>query len=159
MVHEAGIRTFLTSMFGVPGETYEDGLETIEFVKSLKGDASHFFTLSPFPGTELYENLDQFGKVVPGDYSVLGMHTLCFAPHTLTFDEIESLRRRAFLQTTLIPSFMIKRVLHIRSWEEVKILCRAGSTIFLAMVPAMMKSLVRGRKSSKSDVEFGGKLT
>jgi len=160
MVHEAGIRTFLTSMFGVPGETYEDGLETIEFVKSLKGDASHFFTLSPFPGTELYERLDEFGKVVPGDYSVLGMHTLCFAPHTLTFDEIESLRRRAFLQTTLIPSFMIKRVLNLRSWEEVKILARAGSTIFLAMVPAMMKSLVRGRKAEKSsEVKFGGKLT
>jgi len=158
MVHEAGIRTFLTSMFGVPGETYEDGLETIKFVKSLKGDASHFFTLSPFPGTELYEKLDEHGKVVPGDYSVLGMHTLCFAPHTMTMDEIESLRRKAFLTTTIIPSFLIKRVLHIRSWEEVKILVRAGSTIFLALVPQMMKSLVRGKKADKDTaVEFGGK--
>jgi len=160
MVHEAGIRTFLTSMFGVPGETYEDGLETIRFVKSLKGDASHFFTLSPFPGTELYENLDKHGKVVPGDYSVLGMHTLCFAPHSLTFDEIESLRRKAFLTTTIIPSFIIKRILRLRSWEEVKILLRAGSTIFLALVPQMMKSLVRGRKRNKSsEVEFGGKIS
>lgn len=158
MVHEAGIRSFLTSMFGVPGETYEDGLETIRFVKSLKGDASHFFTISPFPGTELYENLDKYGTVVPGDYSVLGMHTLCFAPHTMTIDQIESLRRRAFLQTTLIPSFLVKRILRLRSWEEVKILCRAGSTIFFAMVPAMMKSLVRGRKSDKPDVKFGGKV-
>lgn len=148
LTHEAGIRTFLTQIFGIPGETYEDGLKTIEFARSLKPDAAHFFTMCPFPGTELYKNLPKYGKALESDYSAFGMHTLSFEPHTLTMDEIEKLRRRAFLQTTIIPSFLLKRLLNIRSIEEVRILARAASTIFLALIPSLMKRLRFGKVSS-----------
>lgn len=145
LTHEAGIRTFLTSIFGIPGETYEDGLETIRFVRSLKPDAAHFFTMCPFPGTELYRDLPKHGKVVEGDYATLGMHTLPFEPHTMTREQIEDLRRKAFVTTTLYPSFIIKRLLRLRSFEEVKILFRGGMTVLLTMLPAFMQKLRAGR--------------
>jgi radical SAM superfamily enzyme YgiQ (UPF0313 family) len=158
VAHEAGLRTFLTSIFGIPGETYVEGLETIRFVRSLKPDAAHFFTLCPFPGTDLYRDLDDYGTLVDGDYSILGMHTLPFHPHTMTVEEIQSLRRKAFLRTTLYPSFLWRRLIHVRSWEEVKILGRAASTIGLAVFPALMKSLAVAarRRTSPSGPNFCG---
>ncbi len=145
LTHEAGIRTFLTSIFGIPGETYEEGLETIRFVRRLKPDAAHFFTMCPFPGTDLYRDLAKYGKVVEGDYSVLGMHTLPFEPYTMTRAEIEALRRKAFVTTTLYPEFILRRILHLRSFEEVEILFRGAATVFLSMLPAYMHTLREGR--------------
>jgi len=145
LTHETGIRTFLTQIFGIPGETYEEGLQTIRFVKSMKPDAAHFFTMCPFPGTELYRNMSKYGKALDGDYSAFGMHTLSFEPHTMTMVEIEKLRRRAFLQTTIIPRFLLKRLIKIRSFEEVRILARAASTIFLALIPTLMQRLHFGK--------------
>ncbi|MCU0611456.1 MAG: radical SAM protein, partial [Candidatus Eisenbacteria bacterium] len=153
LVHKAGIRTFLTSIFGIPGETYEDGLETIRFVRSMKPDAAHFFTLCPFPGTELYRDLPKYGKVVEGDYSSLGMHTLPFEPYTMTRDEIEKLRRKAFITTTLYPEFIVKRLLKLRSLEEAKILLRGGSTVALMTMPSLMQRLRHGRTRA---VQTGG---
>jgi anaerobic magnesium-protoporphyrin IX monomethyl ester cyclase len=158
IAHEAGLRTFLTSIFGIPGETYEEGLETIRFVRRMRPDAAHFFTLCPFPGTHLYRDLDHYGTLVGGDYSILGMHTLPFHPHTMSVEEIQSLRRTAFLRTTLYPSFLWRRLVHVRSWEEVKILGRAASTIGLAVFPALMKSLATaaGRRPSPDSPSFCG---
>jgi anaerobic magnesium-protoporphyrin IX monomethyl ester cyclase len=151
IAHEAGLRTFLTSIFGIPGETYEEGLETIRFVRKMKPDAAHFFTLCPFPGTDLYRDLDRYGTLVDGDYSILGMHTLPFHPHTMTVEEIQALRRKAFLKTTLYPSFLWRRLIHIRSWEEVRILARATTTIGLAVFPALMKSMATTKTPSTPD--------
>ncbi len=157
VAHEAGLRTFLTSIFGIPGETYEEGLETIRFVRSLRPDAAHFFTLCPFPGTELYRNVDRYGSLADADYSILGMHTLPFHPHTMTVEEIQRLRRKAFLKTTLYPSFLWRRLIHIRSWEEVKILTRAAATIGLAVVPALMRSFATaGTRPSPDSPSFCG---
>lgn len=51
-------------MFGLPGETYQDGLKTIEFAKELKPlgmKYADFYILMPFPGTEIYRNPSKFG--------------------------------------------------------------------------------------------------
>ena len=47
---KVGIRVFATFIFGIPGETYEDGLESIEFAKKLNADYVKFFTLGPIRG-------------------------------------------------------------------------------------------------------------
>jgi len=150
LVHKAGIRTFLTSIFGTPGETYEEGLETIRFVRSMKPDAAHFFTLCPFPGTDLYRDLPRYGRVAEGDYSKFGMHTLPFEPYTMTRAQIEKLRRKAFITTTLYPGFILKRLLRLRSWEEAKILVRGGTTVALMAIPSLMQRLAKGRVTATS---------
>jgi len=51
----AGIKVLGYFIFGIPGETYEDELESVEFAISQKLDYVQFASLSPFPGTKLYE--------------------------------------------------------------------------------------------------------
>ncbi len=52
----AGIRTMGYFILGIPVETYEDSLRTIEFAKELDADYAQFSVLSPFPNTPMYED-------------------------------------------------------------------------------------------------------
>ena len=50
-------------LFGIPGETWEDGLETIRFACELDPDIASFHALTPFPGSELWERRLELGTV------------------------------------------------------------------------------------------------
>ena len=50
-------------LFGIPGQTYADGLKTIEFAMELDPDIANFHAITPFPGTELYDNIEKYGTM------------------------------------------------------------------------------------------------
>lgn len=52
----AGIDTMAYFLLGIPVETYDDELNTIEFAKSIKTTYAQFSILSPFYGTTLYDD-------------------------------------------------------------------------------------------------------
>lgn len=54
-------------IIGSPGETAEEMLQTLEFIKSLKLHKFAFSIAVPYPGTKLWEILEKKGKV---DYQV-----------------------------------------------------------------------------------------
>jgi len=51
-----------TMMFGMVGENRQTIQETIEFCKEMKHDTPFFWT-TPYPGTEIYNNLKKEGKI------------------------------------------------------------------------------------------------
>ena len=51
----AGIETVAYVLVGIPGETPASSLNTLRFAKEADLDFIQFSTLSPFPGTELYD--------------------------------------------------------------------------------------------------------
>jgi anaerobic magnesium-protoporphyrin IX monomethyl ester cyclase len=55
LTHKAGIRPMAYFILGIPVETFEGGLRTIEFAKELKPEYAQFSILSPYKGTDLYE--------------------------------------------------------------------------------------------------------
>jgi radical SAM superfamily enzyme YgiQ (UPF0313 family) len=55
MTKKAGIKTMAYFIMGIPSETFEDSLNTVEFAKKLKADYAQFSILSPFYGTECYD--------------------------------------------------------------------------------------------------------
>jgi anaerobic magnesium-protoporphyrin IX monomethyl ester cyclase len=60
MGEKAGIRIFASFILGLPGETRETLRATADFAKSL-GCQYGFHVLSPFPGTRVWEDANQFG--------------------------------------------------------------------------------------------------
>ncbi|MEA1959659.1 MAG: radical SAM protein [Chloroflexota bacterium] len=61
---EAGIKVFNSFIFGLPGETPETARESMNFAKELDekyGAKYGFHILSPLPGTELYDNPEDYG--------------------------------------------------------------------------------------------------
>ena len=62
---DAGLKVFTPFLLGIPGETYEEGIETIGFACELDPDVANFHALTPFPGTELHDNIEQYGALSP----------------------------------------------------------------------------------------------
>ncbi|GAB4333671.1 MAG: radical SAM protein [Desulfobulbaceae bacterium] len=116
---DAGLKVFTPFLFGIPGETFADGLETIRFACELNPDVANFHCLTPFPGTELHENLDLYGTVSDdlSDYTYQGA---AFVPHTMTREEITALRQLAFRKFYSRPAFLFRRIAGLRSVNDLR---------------------------------------
>lgn len=67
LTKRSGIKSFASFMIGLPGETEDDMLENIKFLKKIKPDYTYFNLYTPFPGTEAAEVAIKEGKL-PEDY-------------------------------------------------------------------------------------------
>jgi radical SAM superfamily enzyme YgiQ (UPF0313 family) len=126
---DVGLSVSTPFLFGIPGETYEDGLQTIEFAVRLNPDMANFHAITPFPGTYLHDNLERFGTVSDQltDYTYQGA---AFVPRTMTREDIQDLRRRAFRRFYLRPSFLLKRALRLRTINDAKAVLRSIESLF-----------------------------
>ena len=55
LTHKAGVRPMAYFILGIPVETFEQGLQTVEFARELKPEYAQFSILSPYKGTKLYD--------------------------------------------------------------------------------------------------------
>jgi radical SAM superfamily enzyme YgiQ (UPF0313 family) len=59
MAREAGLKICTYNMIGIPGETYEDYMETVLLNRHCKADYNYTGIFFPYPGTKLYEKCAQ----------------------------------------------------------------------------------------------------
>jgi len=118
LAHSVGIKTHTTYIFGIPGETFEEGLQTIEFARELGSFTVEFFPITPFPGTPLYAGIGKgrFGTMSENlaDQGML-LERPCFVPFTMTADEMMELRRLAYIKYFMRPGFLYYRLTNIMS--------------------------------------------
>ncbi|MBU0728856.1 MAG: B12-binding domain-containing radical SAM protein [Proteobacteria bacterium] len=116
---KAGITVYTPFLFGIPGQTFEEGLQSIEFACKLDPDIANFHAITPFPGTELYDNIDKYGTMSEelSDYTYQGA---AFVPFTMTRDQISELRQIAFKRFYSRPGYLIKRFLKLRSMNDIR---------------------------------------
>ncbi len=126
---DVGLKVSTPFMFGIPGETYEEGLRTIDFAIELDPDMANFHAITPFPGTYLYDNLEKFGSVSDelSDYTYQGA---AFIPHTMTREQILELRQIAFRKFYTRPSFIIRKVLEFRSPHDFAVALKSLRSLF-----------------------------
>lgn len=120
---EAGLRVTVPFIFGIPGESYEEALRTIDFAIELDPHLANFHALTPFPGTPLYDRAAEFGTV-SGDLRNFTYQGGAFVPHGMTRDEILQARQLAFRRFYSRPSFLLRRLLAIRTLGD----CRTAVT-------------------------------
>jgi radical SAM superfamily enzyme YgiQ (UPF0313 family) len=142
---EVGIRVSTPFMFGIPGETYEEGLQTIDFALDLNPDIANFHAITPFPGTHLYDNLDQYGTISEelSDFTYQGA---AFIPHTMSREDILKLRQIAFKRFYSRPMFLVKRLLELRSLHEFTIALKSIRSLFWLWT----KSDLFGKENTRS---------
>ncbi|GMR19408.1 MAG: radical SAM protein [Gammaproteobacteria bacterium] len=126
---EVGLKVSTPFIFGAPGETFADGLKTIEFAIELDADLANFHALTPFPGTYLHDNLDKFGSV-SGDLSDRNYQSAAFVPYTMSRDEILTLRQLAFRRFYSRPAFLLRRLLAIRTLNDCQVAGRGLQSLF-----------------------------
>jgi anaerobic magnesium-protoporphyrin IX monomethyl ester cyclase len=118
--NEAGIEAYGTFMFGIPGETYEEGLQTIEFACSVGLDFAVFVSLTPFPGCEVYEDV-KAGRIQAVKHDPpYDLKNISFVPEGLTEQQIADLIRMAHKRFYLRPSQVARRVMKMRNLHDLK---------------------------------------
>lgn len=149
LTHSAGIKTHTTYIFGIPGETFEDGLRTIEFAKELNSFTVEFFPITPFPGTPLYKGVMKglFGTMSNNlcDQGML-LDRPCFVPFTMSADEIMELRRLAYTRYFLRPGFLLYRLTNIMSPFQLRAIFHGAGSLFM-MLWEQLTSLWKKRRS------------
>ncbi len=116
---DVGIEAYGTFMFGIPGETYEEGLRTIEFACSIPLDYAVFVNLTPLPGTEVYEDLLS-GNITPAKFTEnrFNFKNVSFVPEGMTEEQIKYLIQRGHRKFYLRPGLIWKKIRSIRSYFD-----------------------------------------
>ncbi|MCL5035665.1 MAG: B12-binding domain-containing radical SAM protein [Chloroflexi bacterium] len=68
---ELGITPTANVMFGLPGETYEDGLKTLKMIEELKLKSYHHSFLMAYVGTRILKDAERFGMDIGRGENVL----------------------------------------------------------------------------------------
>ena len=126
---EAGLTVSAPFLFGIPGETFEEGLRTIEFALELDPDLANFHALTPFPGTDLFDGRERYGTV-SGDLRDFTYQGAAFVPSTMTRAEIHALRQIAFRRFYSRPSFLLKRLLALRTLHDLRAALTGAKSLF-----------------------------
>ena len=124
-----GLTVYTPFLFGLPGETFEEGLRTIEFACQLNPDIANFHALTPFPGTDLYDNIDKYGTM-SGDLTDYTYQGAAFVPHSMTREEIAKLRQIAFKRFYSRPGYVLRRILALRSLTDVRAVVKGAKSMF-----------------------------
>ena len=125
----AGLQVSTPFVFGIPGETYAEALQTIEFAIALDPDLANFHCLTPFPGTDLYDRVARYGSRSPElrDYTYQGA---AFVPHTLSREEIQKLRQIAFRRFYSRPAWLWRRLRGLRSLRDLAAAMRGLRSLY-----------------------------
>ncbi len=97
LTKEAGIECKGNFILGIPEETYEDCLKTIEFAREISPDLVSFYPFDAFPGTEFYKK-----------YSKDGLEKVTLPRHVT-----EELASRAYREFYFRPAFILQRAKRI----------------------------------------------
>lgn len=126
---DAGLKVSTPFLFGIPGETYEEGLRTIEFALELDPDMANFHAITPFPGTELYDKIAQYGTLSTEltDYTYQGA---AFVPFSMTKEQILDLRQTAFRRFYSRPSFILRKAFQLRSLSDLRVAAKSARSLF-----------------------------
>ncbi len=116
MTKAAGLDAFASFMFGIPGETYAEGLQTIRFAMSLPLDYCNFLNFIPLRGTYFEKDLATHGRLV----GPTAFHLLSFVPHSMTHAQLADLMVRGPRSYYFRPSYLARRFFAQRSLTDVK---------------------------------------
>jgi radical SAM superfamily enzyme YgiQ (UPF0313 family) len=92
-LHDHGLASSGTFMFGNDGDGPDIFARTVEFVLDAGLDLAHFGLLTPNPGTDLYDRLAREGRLLytrfPEDYARYDLRTAVFRPLMMTPEQLE----------------------------------------------------------------------
>lgn len=116
---DVGIEAYGTFMFGIPGETFEEGLRTIDFACSIPLDYAVFVNLTPLPGTEVYDDLVS-GSITPAKFTEnrFNFKNVSFVPEGMTEEQIRYLIQTGHRRFYLRPGIVWKKIRSVSSFFD-----------------------------------------
>ncbi|MFQ5825009.1 MAG: B12-binding domain-containing radical SAM protein [bacterium] len=101
LLREHGVEAYGGFIIGEPTETEEEINETIDYAKHINPATAQFSILTPYPGTEIWNQLKD--RLLIHDWDKFdGLHAVFHGEH-LKASEIEALCRRAYIRFYVRP--------------------------------------------------------
>ena len=89
LTHNYGIKTHLSFMFGLPGESRESCEKTLQMAKDLNPESLQFTVAAPFPGSKFMKHLEEKGHLVGKVTDADGFRTSVVRTEAMSHDELE----------------------------------------------------------------------
>jgi anaerobic magnesium-protoporphyrin IX monomethyl ester cyclase len=103
MCREHGISTFAFFIVGLPGDTLQTILDSVEFAVRMRANWTQFTVATPFIGTPMHAWAVKQGAVTPDFYRIINAHSSSPGNEHLRAADIERLHQfAAFLQNYLL---------------------------------------------------------
>jgi radical SAM superfamily enzyme YgiQ (UPF0313 family) len=112
-IHAAGIEIIGSFVLGLDGDDRDVFAQTAEFAQRHKLVAAQFAVLTPFPGTEMRQQLEREGRILDHDWSHYTMSNVVFRPKHMTDLELRQGQRYTYGRFYSIPS-ILKRSMTLR---------------------------------------------
>ena len=89
VLHKYGIRIHGMFVIGADTDTPESIQATLDFAKDVRLDSVQFLVLTPIPGSVLYENWHEEGRVFSTQWDLYDGHHVVFHPRNLTLTQLQ----------------------------------------------------------------------
>jgi len=120
LVQSYGIEIRGSFMIGMPGETPEMGRKTIQYAIDLDPTYAQFSLTTPYPGTALYKEVDQWGVLNDQKNEYHGWSPVFVPKGYRDAQEVKTMQKEAFRRFYFRPKYILKKLLKIRSIIDVK---------------------------------------
>ncbi|MFQ5865142.1 MAG: B12-binding domain-containing radical SAM protein [bacterium] len=108
LLREHGIDAYGGFMIGEPSETAKEIKETIDYAKYINPATAQFSILTPYPGTEVWNQLKD--RLITHEWDKFdGLHAVYHGDH-LKASEIEALCRKAYIYFYLRPKRIVSQI-------------------------------------------------
>ncbi len=115
-LHKAGIGVFAGFVFGSDGDTPEVFKKTLEFLDEADIDALQATRLTPFPGTALFDEMENEGRIFDRDWSHYDFGHVVYRPLNMSIQTLD--HGVAWIST----QFYSRKRLARRFWRELSYL-------------------------------------
>ena len=118
-----GIKVSASFMIGFPHETWETVKQTLEVAKKVNPHRAQFVVLTPYPGTQLYEEIKRKG-LLEKEYSFAGYDGYCvdYAPvirtEKLSSRDLALAQKYIYRRFYLRPSLWLSAIFSVRSFNQ-----------------------------------------
>ena len=115
----AGIKTYCSFIFGLPGENKSTINETIKFIRKNLPNGGQFNVVVPYPGTKLFDIAIEKGWISPEiDWTKLFQHNSIMRTDDLSIEELDNARQMAYKSLYFNPRWILMNFLWVLKYPN-----------------------------------------
>jgi radical SAM superfamily enzyme YgiQ (UPF0313 family) len=118
-IQSYGISLWGSFIFGFDTDNWRDCMQAVRFAQRAELCMSCYIILTPYPGTEIFEQYRRQGRLLTEDWDRYNGSTVCYQPERMTVNELRHAQMSAFHEFYAMPSALRRlRVLPFKkhSW-------------------------------------------
>lgn len=97
-IQSFGMSLWGSFIFGFDTDDWRDCMDAVRFAQMAKLCMSCYIILTPYPGTAVFEEFRQGGRLLTQDWNKYNGSTVCFKPHKMSVNELRHAQMAAFCE-------------------------------------------------------------